>query len=62
MELDEDMSTKDTVDDGSSYYIRVETAGSANISGGYAAGTDKDADSRRFAEARQAIENAINTK
>jgi len=35
---------------------------SANTSGGYAAGTDKDADSRRFAEARQAIENAINTK
>ncbi len=62
MELDEDMSTKDTVDDGSSYYIRVETAGSANTSGGYAAGIDKDADSRRFAEARQAIENAINTK
>ena len=59
MELDEDMSTKDLVDDGSSYYIMVETADSVHTSGGYCAGIDDNADSRRFAEAREMIENAI---
>ena len=62
MELNEDMSTKDEVYDGSSFYIRVETSDSANTSGGYVAGYDDDPDSRRFAEARQAIESAIKTK
>ena len=56
MALDEDMSTKDIVDDGSCYYIKVETSDSVNISGGYCAGIDDDPDSRRFAEAREMIE------
>lgn len=58
MALDEEMSTKDIVDDGSSYYIKVETSDSTHISGGYCAGLDDDPDSRRFAEAREMIENA----
>ena len=59
MELDEDMSTKEIIDDGASYYIRVETTDSVNTSGGYMAGYDDNADSRRFAKAREMIENAI---
>ena len=59
MELDEDMSTKDIIDDGSSYYIMVETTDAKNISGGYVAGYDDDPDSRRFEEARQMIESTI---
>ena len=59
MELDEDMSTKDIIDDGSSYYIMVETTDAKNISGGYVAGYDDDPDSRRFEEARQIIESTI---
>ena len=62
MELEEDMSTKDIVDDGSSYYIMVETTNAVNISGGYEAGYDADPDSKRFAEAREMIENAINNR
>ena len=58
MALDEEMSTKDIVDDGSSYYIKVETSDSTHISGGYCAGLDDDPDSRRFAEAREMIDNA----
>ncbi len=59
MELDEDMSTKEIIDDGASLYIRVETTDSVNTSGGYMAGYDDNADSRRFAKAREMIENAI---
>ena len=59
MELDEDMSTKDIIDDGASYYIMVETTDAKNISGGYVAGYDDDSDSRRFEEARQIIESTI---
>ena len=59
MELYEDMNTKDLVDDGSSYYIMVETTDSVHASGGYFAGYDDNADSRRFAEAREIIEKAI---
>ena len=59
MELDEDMSTKDIIDDGASYYIMVETTDAKNISGGYVAGYDDDPDSRRFEEARQIIESTI---
>jgi hypothetical protein len=62
MELEEDMSTKDIVYDGSSYFIMVETTNAVNISGGYVAGYDDDSDSRRFAEAREMIENAINNR
>lgn len=62
MELEEDMSTKDIVDDGSSYFIMVETTNAVNISGGYVAGYDDDPDSSRFAEAREMIENAINNR
>lgn len=59
MELYEDMNTNDLVDDGSSYYIMVETTDSVHASGGYCAGYDDNADSRRFAEAREMIEKAI---
>ena len=59
MTLKEDMSTKDIVDDGSSYYIRVETSNSVNTSGGYCAGWGDDADCRRFEEAREMIDNAV---
>ena len=59
MELDEDMSTKEIIDDGASLYIRVETTDSVNTSGGYMAGYDDNADSRRFEETREMIENAI---
>ena len=59
MELEEDMSTKEIIDDGSSYYIKVETSDAVNVSGGYCAGYDDDADSRRFAEAKEMIGNAI---
>lgn len=59
MELDEDMSTEELIDDGATYAIRVETTDSVNTSGGYMAGYDDNADSRRFAEAREMIENAI---
>ncbi len=38
MELDEDMSTEELIDDGSTYAIRVETTDSVNTSGGYMAG------------------------
>lgn len=59
MTLDEDMSTKDIVDDGSSYFIRVETNNSVNTSGGYCAGWGDDADCRRFEEAREIIHSAV---
>ena len=59
MTLKEDMSTKDIVDDGSSYYIRVETSNSVNTSGGYCAGWGDDADCRGFEEAREMIDNAV---
>lgn len=62
MELEEDLATKDLVDDGSSYYIKVETSNSVNISGGYVAGYDDDPESRRFAEAREMIENAVKNR
>ena len=62
MELDEDMSTKEIIDDGSSYYIMVETTDAVNVSGGYVAGYDDDPDSRRFEEARQMIKNTIKDK
>ena len=59
MALDEDTSTKELIDDGSSYYIKVETSDSENVSGGYVAGYDDNAESRRFAQAKEMIENAI---
>lgn len=59
MALDEDTSTKELIDDGSSYYIKVETSDSVNVSGGYVAGYDDNAESRRFAKAKEMIENAI---
>ena len=58
MALDEDTSSKDLVDDGASLYIKVETSDSTHISGGYCAGIDDNPDSRRFAEAREMIQNA----
>lgn len=58
MELDEDMSTKDLIDDGASYYIRVETSDGVHTSGGYMAGYDDNSDSTRFARAREMVENA----
>ena len=58
MALDEDTSTKDIVDDGSSYYIKVETSDSTHISGGYCAGIDNDPVSNRFAKAMEMIDNA----
>jgi hypothetical protein len=57
MALDEDTSTKELVDDGPCLCIKVETSDSTHISGGYYAGLDDDPDSRRFAEAREMIEN-----
>ena len=62
MELEEDMSTKDLVDDGSSYYIKVETSDSVHASGGYCAGYDDNAQSRRFAQSKEMIENAIRNR
>ena len=59
MELKEDMSTKDIVDDGSSYYIRVETTDAVNNSGGYVAGYDDDPENRRFAEAKDLINGIV---
>ena len=59
MELEEDMSTKDIVDDASSEYIMVETSDSVHTSGGYCPGIDDNADSRRFAEAKEMIGNVI---
>lgn len=59
MELDEDMSTESIVDDGSSYYIMVETSDSVHTSGGYCPGIDDNDDSRRFAEAWEMIYNAV---
>ena len=58
MALDEEMSTKDIVDDGASYYIKVETSDSTHISGGYCAGIDNDPVSNRFAKAMEMIDNA----
>lgn len=60
MTLPADMTSKQDIQDGSVCYISVEANGSANISGGYEAGSDDDPDSRRFAEAREYIEHAIN--
>lgn len=45
--------------DASTYYIKVETADGVHISGGYGAGMAQDPESRRFSEARQYIENAL---
>ena len=59
LELKEDTSTKETIYDGSSSYIRVETKDAVNTSGGYMAGYDKDSESVRFAEAKEMITNAI---
>ena len=55
MELKEDLSTNETIYDGSSYYIGVETPDGTNISGGYMAGYDKNSASKRFAEAQEMI-------
>ena len=38
---------------------KVETSDSVNVSGGYVAGYDDNAESRRFAQAKEMIENAI---
>ena len=59
MELDEDLSTKEEIDDGSSYYIKVETADGTNTSGGYMAGYDKDAASKQFDEVKEVISNTV---
>ncbi len=45
--------------DASTYYIKVETADGVHTSGGYGAGMAQDPESRRFSEARQYIENAL---
>ena len=48
------------VKDGATYYIQVETADGNHRSGGYEAGYSKDPENRRFSEARQHIEYALN--
>ena len=58
-ELEEDVSTKEDIFDGSSYYICVETSDATYTSGGYMAGYDHDSSGRRFAEAKEMIENAV---
>ena len=60
MELKEDVSDTTGTDDAASYYIKVETEEDVHISGGYNAGYMDDSESRRFAEARQYVENALN--
>lgn len=62
MKLKGDTSAKESVDGGASYYIKVETNDSVNTSGGYMAGCDNNADSRRFANAREYIEKALKVK
>ncbi len=59
MELDEDVSTESVVDDGSSYYIMVETSDAVHTSGGYCPGIDDNDNSRRFAEAWEMIYNTV---
>ena len=59
MNLKEDMSSVQGADDGSSYYIKIETEDGVNETGGFAAGEDDDSDSRRFSEARGILEEAI---
>ena len=59
MELKEDLSTTEIIDDASSYDIKVETSDAVHTSGGYAAGLTDDSDNRRFAEAQQYIRNAV---
>ena len=62
MELKEDLSTTETVYDGSTSYIKVETADAVHTSGGYAAGVSNNSDNKRYAEARQYIINALKEK
>lgn len=50
----------DDSDDSSSYYIRVETSDDVHQSGGYNAGGHMDPESRRFSNARQAVDRALN--
>ena len=50
----------DATDDSSSYYIRVETSDDVHQSGGYNAGGHMDPESRRFSNARQAVDRALN--
>ena len=45
--------------DASTYYIRVETSDGVHQSGGYNAGGSQDPESRRYSDARQAIERAL---
>ena len=59
MELKEDVSDTTGTDDGSSFYIKVETADGEHVSGGYNAGYPDDSESRRFAEAKEYIQNAV---
>lgn len=59
MNLKEDMSSKQKIDDGSSYYISVETSDGIHMTGGYMAGKDDDSDSRRFAEARGVLDDTL---
>ena len=59
MNLLEEFSPDDS-DDASSYYIRVETADDVHQSGGYNAGGHMDPESRKFSNARQAVDRALN--
>ena len=45
--------------DASTYYMRVETSDGVHQSGGYNAGGSQDPESRRYSDARQAIERAL---
>jgi len=49
-----------TKDCESTYYIQVETGDAVHKSGGYGAGFKKDPESRRFSEAQQQIQRALN--
>ena len=59
MELKEDLTTTEQIVDGSTSYIKVETADAVHTSGGYAAGVSKDNANKRYAEAKQYINSAL---
>jgi hypothetical protein len=50
----------DGSDDAPTYYIRVETEDAVHTSGGCNAGFKKDPESRRFSEAKQQVNHALN--
>lgn len=59
MTLLEEFTPDDSMD-ASTYYIKVETADGVHQSGGYNAGGHMDPESRRYSDARQAVERALN--